>query len=98
LVVKGRDTFTVTHQMIRMDHENEKKPMREFDKFEVFMAQIPTKALYELQASIMQEVQSRARGYAMNLEVGRGVIEMLQITCNQLTSEKEEEKQCTDKI
>jgi hypothetical protein len=93
LVVQGRDTFTVTRQMIRMDQETVQKPMGEIDQFEVVMAQIPTKALYGLQASIMQEVQSRARVDATNLEVGRGVVEMLQITCDQLTSEKEEEKE-----
>jgi hypothetical protein len=32
------------------------------------------------------------------LEVGRGVIEILQITCDQLTSEKEEEKGHTNKL
>jgi cob(I)alamin adenosyltransferase len=34
----------------------------------------------------------------INLEVVRGVTEMLQITCDQLTSEKEEEKECADKL
>jgi hypothetical protein len=98
LVVQGRETFTVTRQMIRMDHETMQKPMGEIEKFEVVMAQIPTKALYGLQASIMQEVQSRARADVTNLEVGRGVTEMLQITCDQLTSEKEEEKEHVDKL
>jgi hypothetical protein len=56
------------------------------------MVQIPTKELYGLQASIMQEVQSRSCVDATNLEVGRGVVKMLQIICDQLTSEKEEEK------
>jgi hypothetical protein len=56
------------------------------------MVQIPTKALYKLWASIMKEVKSRACADAINLEVGRGVTEMLKITCNQLTSEKEEDK------
>jgi hypothetical protein len=32
------------------------------------------------------------------LEVGRGVVEMLQITCDQLTSEKHEEKEFSDKL
>jgi hypothetical protein len=40
----------------------------------------------------MQEVQSRAHADATNLEVGREVTEVLQITCDQLTMEKEEEK------
>jgi hypothetical protein len=69
-----------------------KKPMGSVEQFEVFMAQIPNKALYRLHASVMQEVQSRACMDATSLEVGRGVIEMIQITCDQLTSEKEEDK------
>jgi hypothetical protein len=40
----------------------------------------------------MQEVKSIAHVDATNLEVGRGVAEMLQITCDQLTLEKEEKK------
>jgi hypothetical protein len=68
------------------------------EKFEVVMAQIPTKALYGLQASVMQEVQSRAHTDATNLEVHRGVAEMLQITCDQLNLKKEEEKERTDKL
>jgi hypothetical protein len=36
----------------------------------------------------MQEVQSRAHAYMTNLEVGRGVTGMLQITYDQLTMEK----------
>jgi hypothetical protein len=84
--------------MIRMDQETTQKPMGEIDKFEVVMAQIPTKALYGLQTIIMKEMKSIARIDVANLEVGRGVAEMLQITCDQLTSEKEEEKQCADKL
>jgi len=34
----------------------------------------------------------------INLEVGREVTKMLQITCYQLTPEKEEEKEHTDKL
>ena len=62
------------------------------------MAQKPTKAIYGLQATVMQEVQSRARTDATNLEVGKEVAEVLQITCDQLTMEKEEEKRRVDKL
>jgi hypothetical protein len=41
---------------------------------------------------VLQEVQSRFREYSTNLQVGREVVEVLQITCDQLTLEKEEEK------
>jgi len=46
----------------------------------------------------MQEVQSMARMDATKLDVGREFFEILQITCEQLTSEKEEEKECADKL
>jgi hypothetical protein len=74
------------------DQEMEQKPLEEVEQVEMFMEHISTKDLYGIQASVMQEVQSRARANATNLEVGRGVIEMLQIKCDQLAIEKEEEK------
>ena len=58
----------------------------------MIMAQITTKEIYKIHVSVMQEVQSRARADATKLEVGRGVAKILQITCEQLTIEKEEEK------
>jgi hypothetical protein len=65
---------------------------------DIILAQIPMKALYGLQASVMKEVQSRARTDATNLEVRRGVTKMLQITCDQLTAEKEEQKYRVDRL
>jgi len=62
------------------------------------ISQIPTKALYDLQASVMQEVKSRAHRDVTNLDVGRRVTEMLQITCDQFTVGKEEEKECINKL
>jgi hypothetical protein len=97
-VVKGSDTFMVTQQMLRVDEETTHKPVGDINQLELVMAQIPTKALYGLQASVMQEVQSRARANATNLEVGREVAEVLQITRDQLTLEKEKENKCADKL
>jgi hypothetical protein len=73
-IVQGRETFLVMRQMIIFDQETVQKPLEEVEQVEMIMAQIPTKALYGLQASVMQEVQSRARADATNLEVGRGVM------------------------
>jgi hypothetical protein len=92
-IIQGRETFTIMRQMINFDQEMMQKPLEEVEQVELVMAQIPTKALYGLQASVMQEVHSRACADATNIEVGRGVTEMLQITCDQLTVEKEEEKE-----
>jgi hypothetical protein len=75
-----------------MNHETVLKTMGKVEQFEVIMEQIPKRALYRLQANIMQEVKYRAHANVTNLEVGRGVAEMSQITCDQLNSEKEEEK------
>jgi hypothetical protein len=91
-VVQGRDTFFVMRQMIIFDQENVQKPLEEVEQVEMVMEQIPTKALYGLQTSVMKEVKCRVHTDATNLEVGRGVAEMLQITCDQLTVGKEEEK------
>jgi hypothetical protein len=77
---------------VRVDEETTRKPVGDIDQLELVMVQIPTKVLYRLQASVMQEVQSRAMQDATNLEVGREVAEVLQITCDQLNLEKEEEK------
>jgi hypothetical protein len=56
LVVQGRETFTVMHQMMRLDQETMQKPFEDMEQFEVFMAQIPTKELYKIHSSLMQEV------------------------------------------
>jgi hypothetical protein len=81
-IIQGRETFMITHQMINFDKEMMLKPLEEVEQVELVMAWIPTKALYGIQDSVMQEVQSRAHEYATNLEVGRGVTNMLQITCD----------------
>jgi predicted house-cleaning NTP pyrophosphatase (Maf/HAM1 superfamily) len=88
LVIQGRETFLVTDQMIIFDQETMQKPMEEVEQVEMIMEEIPTKALCKQHASVMQEVKSRAHMDATNLEVGRGVVEMLQIICDQLATEK----------
>jgi len=53
---------------------------------------IPTKALYKLQMSIVQEVQSRARTNATDLEITKEDKEVLEIVLTEVRSKKEEEK------
>jgi hypothetical protein len=43
-------------QMVIFNQETVKKPMEEVEQVEMIMAQIPTKSIYELHASVMQEV------------------------------------------
>jgi predicted dinucleotide-binding enzyme len=65
--------------MIRLDPETMQTPQQEVEELDIIMVQIPIEALYGLQASVMQEVQSRACIDATNPEVDRGVAKMLQV-------------------
>jgi hypothetical protein len=71
--IQSRETFMIMHQMIRFDQETMHNPLKEVYQNKMVMPNIPTKALYVLQASVMQEVQSRAYADATNLDMGRGV-------------------------
>jgi hypothetical protein len=64
----------------------------------IVLAQIPTKALYGIQVSFMQEVKSRSCTNSTKLEASRGVTVMLKIVCDQLTMEKKEQKDRVDKL
>jgi hypothetical protein len=69
-VVVSSDRFTVTQDMLEMDEHTSHRPVKDVEHMELVMEKIPTKALYGLQASVMQEVQSRAREDATNLAIG----------------------------
>jgi len=56
---------------------------------DLVLTKIPTKVLYGLEASVMQEAQSIARVDAANIVIGHEVKEIIQVTCEQITLEKE---------
>jgi hypothetical protein len=62
------------------------------------LTRIPTKALYKLQVSIMQEVQSRVRIDAVELQEMKGEKESLELVIEQVKFDTRGEKECTDKI
>jgi hypothetical protein len=62
------------------------------------LARIPTKALYRLQVSVTQEVQSRARKDTTELQETRDGKEALELVIEQVKFETREEKECIDKI
>jgi hypothetical protein len=72
--------------------------VKDVEHLELVLENIPTKVLYKLQESVMHEVQSRARTDATNLALDREVKEILQVNCEQITLEKEEEKHCAYKL
>jgi hypothetical protein len=97
-IVMSSDRFKVTQEMLEVDENTMQKPVKDMEHLELVLVNIPMKELYGLQVSVMQEVQSRARVDATNLALDREVKEILQVTCEQITLEKEEEKQHADNL
>jgi hypothetical protein len=81
MVVASIDRFKVTIEMLEVDENTMQRPVREVEHLEFVLEKIPMKALYGLQASVMQEVQSIARVDATNLALDYEVKEILQVTC-----------------
>jgi hypothetical protein len=65
----GECKLRITPDMLFMDEETTQRPLREIEMMDLALPKIPTKALYKLQVSIMQEIQSRARSDATNLQL-----------------------------
>jgi hypothetical protein len=66
--------------------------MKDVEQLDLALSKIPTKALYKLQMSVAQEVQSRARMDATNLETTREAKEVLETVLTEVQLEHEEEK------
>jgi hypothetical protein len=49
-------THLPSHKMIRLDPETMQTPLQEVEELDIILAQIPTKALYGIQESVMKEV------------------------------------------
>jgi hypothetical protein len=97
-IVKRSDRFKVTQEMLALDENIVQKLVKDIEQLELVLKNIPTKELYGSQVSMMQKVQSRARENSINLVLNREVKEIFQVTCEKITLEKEEEKQCANKL
>jgi hypothetical protein len=78
--------------MLHIEEEKAQKLMKDLEQLELVLAKIPTKALYILQVNFTQEVHSRAKADATELEFSKDVKEMIQLTIERVQMEKEEEK------
>jgi hypothetical protein len=54
--------------MLQMDEMIAQTPLKDLAQVELVLERIPTKALYKLQVSVAQEVQSHARTDATDLQ------------------------------
>jgi hypothetical protein len=69
IIVQGSANFILTPEMLFLDEETMQKPLKDIETLDLALPKIPTKALYKLQVSVAQEIQSRARSDAMNLQI-----------------------------
>jgi hypothetical protein len=71
ITVQGSDNFIITPDMLFIDEETTQNPMKDIETLDLAMPKIPTKVLYKLQVSVVQEIQSRARSDATNLQIAQ---------------------------
>jgi hypothetical protein len=89
---QASSTFHVTPNMLRMDEIVGQTPLKDLAQIQLVMTQIPTKALYKLQVSVAQEVQSRARTDATELQQTKDNKEELELVLEQVKLETKDEK------
>jgi hypothetical protein len=68
--------------MLQVDEDKMQNPLKEIDHLDLELPKIPTKALYELQISFVQEIQSRTRANATSLQLANEVRKTLEMTLN----------------
>jgi hypothetical protein len=70
--------FNMTKEMLRIDEDLVQRQLKDIEQLELVFSKIPTKSLYKLQMSVAQEVQSRERTDATNLETTKEAKEVLE--------------------
>jgi voltage-gated potassium channel Kch len=97
-IVQGSLTFTVTPNMLEIDEMIAQTPLKYLAQVYLVLERIPTKALYKLRVSFMQEVQSRAQTDVTNLQPTNNVKEALELVVKQVKIETKEEKECVERL
>jgi hypothetical protein len=98
IIAMGNENFCITQGMLQVDEDTMQKPLKDIDHLDLALPKVPTKALYKLQISVTQEIQSRARADATSLQLANEVSKTLEMTLNQVQFERDETKKCTERI
>jgi hypothetical protein len=69
ITAQGSTNFIITPNMLYIDEEETHKPLKEIETLDLAFPKIPTKALYKLYISVVQEIQSRERSDVTNLQI-----------------------------
>jgi hypothetical protein len=94
----GEPTFHITPNMLHMDEIVGQTPLKYLAQIQLVMGRIPTKALYKLQVSVAQEVQSRARTDTTELQHTKDNKEELELVLEQVKLETKDEKYHMDRL
>jgi hypothetical protein len=71
ITAQGSANFIITPEMLFIDEEATQRPLKEIETLDLVFPKIPMKALYKLQISVAQEIQSRERSDATNLQIAQ---------------------------
>jgi hypothetical protein len=91
-IAQASPTFHITPNMLRIDEIVAQTPLKYLAQIQLVMERIPTKALYKLQVSVAQEVQSRARTDTTELQHTKDNKEELELVLEQVKLETKDEK------
>jgi hypothetical protein len=92
IVVVSSNRFKVTQKLLEVDDHTTQRLVKDVEHLELVLVNVPMKKLYGLKVSVMQEVKSRVREDNTKLGLSCDVKEILQVTCENITLENEEEK------
>ena len=70
--------------MMKLEEETTHKKLTEIDHFHFDFPNIPTKALYKLQVSVTQKVESRKGADAMELQIDKDIYNIFNINIKEI--------------
>jgi hypothetical protein len=97
-IAQASSNFHVTPSMLCMDEIVGQTPLKYLAQIQLVMGWIPTKALYKLQVSVAQEVQSCACTDATELQQTKDNREELELVLEQVKLETKDEKDHVDRL
>jgi hypothetical protein len=98
ITVQGNINFIITPEMLFMDEETTQRPLKYIEMLDLAVSKIPTKALYKLQVSVAQNIQSRERFDVTKLQLAQEGNTSLKEALSQEGQEKNMAQQKMDEM
>jgi hypothetical protein len=84
--------------MLQVDETTTHKPLEDIDHLDLALPKIPTKALYKIHGSVVQEIHSSAYAYYTSLKLSNEDNNTLEINLNHVNFDRDETKQRIGRI